>query len=330
MPNTPIVLVTEPEYRRGEPVFASTTDLRCLPIEPDERSICEAITQQGARYVIVGSVRYGDRLYATLPRGAVIARFGVGHDTIDKAKATNAGLLCTNTPDVLQQSVAELTMVMISAAARHIVPMANDMRDGTWMLRQGTELHGKALAIIGCGAIGQAVARIAAGGYGMRVIGYRRKRTINGAASRLEYFDTVSDDFGAAVGHADFVSLHIPASTSNQHFLDKQRVAAIPNRAWLINTARGSVVDEAALFDALQGGRLAGAALDVFEREPYEPVAPNRDLRTLPNVIMLPHVGSHTADANRRMAQRAVRNIRLAHAGDTAAMDLLNREVLIS
>jgi len=235
-----------------------------------------------------------------------------------------AGLMCTNTPDVLQQSVAELTMLMIGAAARHLVPMANDMREGKWVLRQGTEMQGKTLAIIGCGAIGQAVARIAAVGYGMRVIGFRRKKATE---QRLEYFDSLTDDFGAAVAHADFVSLHIPGSSTNRRFLDQSRLTRIPERAWLINTARGAVVDEPALFDALQNGRLAGAALDVFEREPYEP-SPGRDLRTLPNVILVPHVGSHTADANRRMAQRAIRNIRLAHAGDFAAMDLLNGSIL--
>jgi phosphoglycerate dehydrogenase-like enzyme len=328
MAQIPVVLVTEPEFRRGEPVFGSTTDLRCVAVKPDERSICDAIASQGARHVIVGSVLYGDSFYWALPRGGVIARFGVGHDTIDKTKATAAGLLCTNTPDVLQQSVAELTMLMIGAAARHLVPMANDMREGRWLLRQGTELQGKTLALVGCGAIGQVVARIAAAGYGMRVIGYRRTRATATGETPPEYFDSITDDFAAAVGQADFVSLHIPASARNQRFLDRDRLSMFPERAWLINTARGSVIDEAAMFDALKAGRLAGAALDVFEREPYQPSAEGRDLRTLPNVIMVPHVGSHTADANRRMAQRAVRNIRLANAGDTAAMDLLNREVL--
>jgi phosphoglycerate dehydrogenase-like enzyme len=98
--------------------------------------------------------------------------------------------------------------------------------------------------------------------------------------------------------------------------------------AWLINTARGAVVDEAALFDALAQGRLGGAGLDVFAREPYEPVDPGRDLRTLANVIMMPHVGSHTGAANRRMAERALQNIVLVEAGDFASIDLLNPEVL--
>jgi D-3-phosphoglycerate dehydrogenase / 2-oxoglutarate reductase len=138
----------------------------------------------------------------------------------------------------------------------------------------------------------------------------------------------VSRDFAEVVRDADFVSLHIPGGPENVKFINRERLALLPERAWLINTARGSVVDEAALYDALTTGRLRGAALDVFEREPYEPVDPSRDLRSLEQVILVPHIGSNTADANRRMAERAMRNIDLAIAGDIRAMDLLNPHVV--
>ena len=127
---------------------------------------------------------------------------------------------------------------------------------------------------------------------------------------------------------ADFVSLHIPASAENARFLDQQRLSQLQPHAWLINTARGAVVDEPALFEALASGRLAGAALDVFEREPYEPADAGHDLRTLPNVILVPHIGSNTVEANRRMALRALRNVQLANDGDLAALDLINPDVL--
>jgi phosphoglycerate dehydrogenase-like enzyme len=113
-----------------------------------------------------------------------------------------------------------------------------------------------------------------------------------------------------------------------RHFLSVERLALLPAGCWVVNTARGALVDEAALFDALTGGRIAGAALDVFEREPYEPVAPGKDLRTLANVIMTPHISSSTREACDRMASRALKNILLAEAGKYAEMDLLNREVL--
>jgi phosphoglycerate dehydrogenase-like enzyme len=318
--------VTRPEYRRGEPVFTSSTDLECVETAEDENGLVEAILRSKARYVVIGSVRYGDRLYQALPRGGVIARFGVGHDTVDKARATRAGLLCTNTPDVLQQSVAELTILLMMAAARHFHPVASAMNQGQWAPRQGIELEGKTLAVVGCGAIGQAVARIASAGFGMRVLGYARRP--GAIPDRDQHFQSVTDDFAAAVRHADFVSLHIPGGQDNARFIGRERLKLVPERAWLINTARGAVVDEAALFDALVAGRLAGAALDVFDREPYQPVDPAHDLRTLAHVILLPHVGSHTAEANARMAARALRNIQLAEAGDLDSMDLLNREVL--
>jgi phosphoglycerate dehydrogenase-like enzyme len=307
-------------------VFTSSTDLECVETAEDENGLTEAILRSKARYIVIGSVPYGDRLYQAMPSGGVIARFGVGHDTVDKARATRAGLLCTNTPDVLQQSVAELTVLLMMAAARHFQPVTSAMHQGTWAPRQGIELQGKTLAIVGCGAIGQSVARIASAGLGMRVLGYaRRPRAV---ADRAEYFDSVRDDFAAVVRHADFVSLHIPGGRDNARFIGKERLELMPERAWLINTARGAVVDEAALFDALVAKRLAGAALDVFDREPYQPVDAARDLRTLGQVILLPHVGSNTAEANARMAARALRNIQLAEAGDLHSMDLLNRDVL--
>jgi phosphoglycerate dehydrogenase-like enzyme len=322
----PIVLVTEPEYRRGEMTFGSTGDLECVPAPPAEDDLAETITKSGARYLVVGSVPYRDRLYAALPRGAVLARYGVGHETVDKVRATTAGVFCTNTPDVLQQSVAELTLSMIGAAARHLLAVSTDMVDGNWRPKQGVELQGKTLAVIGCGEIGRAVARIARAGFGMRVAGYRRRASASAPAD--VHFDVLGEDFSAAVGDADFVSLHIPGSPENTRFINRERLGLMPERAWLINTARGAVVDEAALYDALIGKRLAGAALDVFEREPYEPADPARDLRSLPQALLLPHVGSNTAEANARMAERALRNIRLAMAGDVAGMDLLNPEVV--
>jgi phosphoglycerate dehydrogenase-like enzyme len=321
---TSVVLVTEPEFRRARSSFAAAGELECIAVPGAEDALCDAIAQHRTRLVVVGSSPYRGRLYSTLPRGGVIARFGVGYDNVDTTQATRAGLLCTNTPDVLQQSVAELTMFLIGMAARHLVGAAAGVRDGRWEPREGIELEGKTLALIGCGTIARAVARIAAGGFGMRVIGYvRSSREVPGPE-----FAAVTTDYEEAVRSADFVSLHIPGSPANARFMGASRLAALPPRAWLLNTARGSVVDEVALHEALVTGRLAGAALDVFAREPYQPADPNHDLRTLPNVIAVPHIGSNTVEANRRMAHRALRNIRLAIDGDLAAMDLINREVL--
>jgi phosphoglycerate dehydrogenase-like enzyme len=322
-----IVLVTEPEYRRGEMVFASPARFTFKSAPSDEAALVQAIAESKARHVIVGGQPYREALYAALPKGSVIARFGVGHEWVDKAKATAAGLLCTNTPSVLDQSVAELTFLLVAAAARRLTSIAGAMRDGQWTPQLGMELRGKTLTIIGAGRIGSAVARIAKRGFEMRVIACRRKGSTTPPPAGGD-FDLVTDDLGEALRQADFVSLLIPGVPENAHFINRDRLALMQSHAWLINTARGAVVDEAALYDALSEHRIGGAALDVFDREPYQPVDAHRDLRTLPNVILTPHVGSTTPEANRGMAERAVQNIVWAEEKAFARMDLLNPEVL--
>jgi phosphoglycerate dehydrogenase-like enzyme len=301
-----VVIVTETEFRKGEAVFTTAPGMHCIAAPEEEAALAEVIRKNRARFVIVGALTYRDALYDALPAGGLIARFGSGYEGIDLNSATRAGLLCTNTPGVLNQSVAELTILLIMAAARHLTPMARHMTDHMWSPRTGTEIRGKTLAVIGYGQIGRAVERIASDGFQMNVVS---------AGSPDEYSD--------AVRQADFVTLHIPATPANKHFIDRDRLAILRQQAWLINTSRGAVLDEAALYDALANRHIAGAALDVFEREPYVPVDPSRDLRTLPNVILTPHIGSNTSAAGIRIAERALQNVRLAQSGDFEGMDLL-------
>ncbi len=324
----PLVLVTEPEFRRAERVFSSASAVQCIVGPSDEEELARAIAASGAIHAVVGGRPYRGPLYSAIQPGRVIARFGVGHDGIDKKKATESGVLCTNTPSVLDQSVAELTFLLVAAAARHLTLIDSKLRDGNWAPKEGTELRGKTLTMIGVGRIGRAVARIARRGYEMRVIGYHRPGSASAVDARDD-FDVLTDNLAQALGEADFVSLLIPAAPENAHFINRERLAQMRPDAWLINTARGMVVDENALYDALAAGRLQGAAMDVFDREPYVPADPNRDLRRLPNVILTPHVGSHTPDANGRMAARALENIVLAEAKAFDKMDLLNPEVLV-
>lgn len=320
------VLVTDPEYRKGETSFLAAQGLECLRAPEAEEELAAAIRELQVRYVIVGNRKYSGPLYDALQAGSVIARMGVGHDGIDKGRATEARLFCTNTPGVLDQSVAEHTMLLIAAAARKLPSASANMTSGAWNAAAGQDLYGKRLAVVGCGGIGRAVARIAALGYGMQVVGCTRASAPAPAA--IEHFQFVTNDFAAAVRDADFVSLHMPANRDNAGFINRERLSNLNSRAWLINTARGAVVDEAALFESLAAGRIAGAALDVFQCEPYLPATGSGDLRALPNVILTPHVGSNTVEANRRVAERALQNILLAEAGDLGQMDLLNRELL--
>lgn len=324
------IAVTQLEYHKGRQVFeaAAARGLECICAPEGEAELAEFIVREGARHAIVGVARYQGALYRALSKGGVIARFGVGHDGVDKALATTAGLLCTNTPGVLDDSVAELAIALILAAARSIPAVAQSARAGSWSPTLGCELQGKTLTVIGAGAIGSRVARMAAFGFGMRVIGCET-RSADLAEMKARFgFDRLVSDFAEAVRDADYVSLHIPSTPATRHFVNAARLACIPARAWLINTARGAVVDEIALFDALRRGDLAGAALDVFETEPYVPVEASRDLRTLPNVIITPHIGSSTHEACLRMAERALQNIVLAERGELNRCDLLNPEVL--
>ena len=318
------VAVTEIEYDKAEHAFSSAEGFECLPAPAVEDELAEALRSAGLKYVIVGVQEYAGELYKALPKGGVIARFGVGHDSVDKALATEAGILCTNTPNVLNDSVAEHTLALMMAGARWIPALAKDARVGVWTPRVGVELRKKTLAIIGCGPIGCHVGRMAAFGFGMRVVGCEVRDVDLGYLG----FESVYKDFADAVAEADFVSMHLPSTPQTHHYLNEERFGQLPDGAWLINTARGAIVDEGALYDALSTGKLAGAALDVFEKEPYTPVALDKDLRTLKNVIMTPHVASSTQEACDRMANRAMANVRLGEEGSYAEMDLLNPDVV--
>jgi len=326
-----IVVVTEFEYEKAREVFEGATEagIVCIPAPKEEDELAAAIRGNNARHVVLGVEPYREELYDSLPRGGVIARFGVGYDAIDIPKATRHGILCVNTPGVLEESVAEYTFSLILSAARHLQELDFSVRNGSWAPRQGTELRGKRLAVIGCGLIGGSVTKIASAGFGMEVVGCDIRYMDKEAMKREFGYSDIARDFAEAVADADFVTLHIPSTPATRHFINTKRLSLMPEKAWLINTARGAVVDESALYDALESGSISGAALDVFENEPYTPVERGKDLRNLKNVIMTPHVASSTVEACNRVAERALANIRLAEKKEYENMDLLNPEVLL-
>jgi phosphoglycerate dehydrogenase-like enzyme len=320
------VVVTQVEYGKAQGSFTDSAQMRFVPAPNQEAALAAAVKEAGARAVIVGPAPYAGELYAALPAGGVLARFGVGHDGIDKGKASAAGILCTNTPGTMVNSVAELTIALLLAVSRRLLPMSAHMAAGLWQPVEGLEVKARKLAVIGAGAIGQRVAAIASAGLGMRVALCDRSLHRK-APYALPGVELVAG-YDEAVEAADFVSMHIPGTDENRNFLDRERLGKLSAQTWLINTARGSIVDEAALYDLLAEGSLGGAALDVFAAEPYVPVAAGKDLRTLENVVMVPHVGSYTAAAAKAMAERAIANVRAAIEGRYTDMDLLNPEVL--
>lgn len=318
-----VVLVTQLQYEKGEATFHAAGGLKIEPVDAEEDRLAEAIRSRRARAVIVGVNHYRGPLYEALGevaagRGAIIARFGVGHDGIDKTLAARHGIVVTNTPGVLEFSVAELTMWLLGSLARHLGAAQTCIHSGRTFCPPGVEVHGKTLLIVGLGTIGRRVARMAGLGFGMRVIAAGR---VNPAALEQREgrplariladsgLSLYTDCLETALCQADVVSLHVPATPQTDRMIDLAHIRQMKRGALLINMARGSVIDEAALYDSLADGHLAGAALDVLQTEPYQPVQPDKDLRTLDNVVLTPHIGSNTEEANRRIVQTCLRNI---------------------
>jgi len=238
----------------------------------------------------------------------VIANYAVGFDNIDLAAATARKIWVTNTPGVLTEATADLTWAALLALVRRVVEGDAVVRAGQFhgwgpTMLLGTTLSGKTLGIAGFGKIGRAVARRAAG-FGMRVI--YNDSACSGPVD-LGPLTAECVDLDELLRQADVVSVHTPLGPDTHHLLDRRRLALMKPTAYLVNTARGPVVEEQALVELLQGRRLAGAALDVYEHEPV--LAPG--LAELDNVVLLPHLGSATREARLAMARLAAKN---AHA----------------
>ncbi|MCK5525575.1 MAG: hypothetical protein KAJ05_00390 [Candidatus Latescibacteria bacterium] len=319
----PVVIVTELEYRKGEAVFVSASDLEIIPGPSSEEPLARVIREKDAFAVVLGVEKYGGPLYASLPAHGVIARFGVGYDGIDPVRAKEHALFVINTPGVLEGAVAEQTLFLAGVLLRNIAVLDKNMRAGTWTPQLGTELKGKIWAVIGLGAIGKQVGKIASFGFGARVFGCDTQLPAPKELEKKYGIEKISTDYFEIASSADILSLHIPANKETHHYLNFDRLRVLKPSAILINTARGSLVDEAALYDALCGGKLTGAALDVYQNEPYRPVHPNKDLRELANVVLTPHTSSSTREACERVAERVLQNIRYARTKEVQKMDLV-------
>ncbi len=247
-------------------------------------------------------------------RAKIVANFGVGFNNIDVKAARELGLTVTNTPDVLTDDTADIALTLLLMTARRAGEGERHVRGKAWtgwrpthML--GTKVSGKTLGLIGFGRIAKAVARRAHHGFGMRVLFSDPYPPSAEEARALgaEQRPTIED----VLREADFVSLHCPATPETRHLINAERLSQMKRDAYLINTARGDVVDEAALVAALQAGVIKGAGLDVFEKEPVVTEA----LLGMENVVLLPHLGSATLDTREAMGLRAIENLKLFFAG---------------
>jgi lactate dehydrogenase-like 2-hydroxyacid dehydrogenase len=260
----------------------------------------------------------GDRLGPGLfeggpPRVRIIANYGVGTDHIDLAAARRHGITVTNTPGVLTDCTADLTMALILAVLRRMGDAERELRAGEWtgwrpthML--GRRVTGRTLGIVGFGRIGRAVARRAHHGFGMRVLFTTRTPPEDAVTAGL---DARAVSLDVLLGEADIVSIHAPSTSATRHMIGAQEIGLMRPDAVLVNTARGDIVDEDALIAALEKKRIAGAGLDVFDGEP----AVRRGLLDAPNTVLLPHIGSATHETREAMGMRAVENLRSYFAG---------------
>lgn len=321
------VVVTKPEYVKAEATFRAAPDLDIRVSDWPEEAVAAAVREHQASAAILGVERYTGALYEALPKGGILARFGVGHDGVDKPQATAHGLLVANTPGVLEDAVAEHAIALILGVAKNLSTFVLGMHAGEWKPRLGFELRGRTLGIVGCGGIGRRLARFA-NAFGMTVLGVDPCPANAESLQRDWGFAEVHTDLAAILGRVDILSLHVPSNEHTRHLVNAGFLAKMRPDAVLVNTARGPVVDETAVYDALVAGRLGYAALDVFEAEPYIPAAPGKDLRALPNVLLTPHVSSSSVEACQRMALAAMENVRRAAAKTYAAISLINPDVL--
>jgi len=299
----------EPEARaileRVGTVEASPTEHE-LPVPELARRVtqCEAIIPMGAHPV-------PETILAAAPGLRVVAVAAVGYNLIDVAAATRRGILVTNAPGVLTETTADLAWALMLSVARRLPEGDRFVRAGKWSgvywsQMMGADVHGATLGIVGLGRIGQAIARRAQG-FGMRVLYHNRKRDPEAEQSLgVEYRPKAE-----LLREADFVVLAVPLSPETRHSIGAAELALMKPTAYLVNVARGPVVDEAALVEALRSGQIAGAGLDVFEEEPKL----HPGLLALENLALTPHIGSASRATRLKMATRAAENCVAALAG---------------
>ena len=274
---------------------------------------------------IIGSgLAITPELLDAAPNLEVISTISVGYDNIPVDELTRRGIMLCNTPDVLTETTADTGFTLIMATARRVVELAEWVKADQWQASvgpalYGSDVHGKTLGMVGFGRIGQAVAKRGALGFGMKVL-YSNASPKPAIEQQLGATRRELDEL---LAESDFVCVTVPLTAETERLIGAQQFALMKRSAIFINIARGKVVDESALINALENGVIKAAGLDVFEQEPLSASSP---LPHMPNVVALPHIGSATHETREAMAQRAVDNIRLALQGEPP-ISLVNEEV---
>lgn len=309
----PSVLVTKRIFPEAVAFLRDRAEVEYVDSD-DGLAAEELIARSRGKQGIVSQLtdRFSAEQIARLEGVRVVSNVAVGFDNVDLEAATRHGILVTNTPDVLTDTTADLAFALLLATARRIVEGHQFVHSGEWRrwtidLLAGHDVHHKTLGIFGMGRIGQAVARRGRG-FSMRILYHDTSRAPEAVERELglEFVDRER-----LLAESDFVSLHVPLTEATRHLIGAPELASMKPAAILVNTSRGPVVDEAALAEALAAGRIGGAGLDVFEREPQ--VDPK--LLKLRNVVLEPHIGSASIDTRRKMSLLAAENCAAALDG---------------
>ena len=306
----PVVIITR---KLPDAIETRMMELFDARLNPDDRPLSKAELIEAVRHADVLVPTITDRVDAAVlsqagPNLKLVANFGTGVDNIDLASARSRGISVTNTPGVLTEDTADMTMALILAVPRRLAEGERLLRGGEWAgwsptFMLGHRIWGKRLGIIGMGRIGQAVARRAKA-FGMAIHYHNRKRVHPDIEAELEasYWESLDQ----MLARMDVISIHCPHTPATYHLLSARRLQLLQPHAYVVNTARGEVIDENALTRMLQKGELAGAGLDVFEHEP----AVNPKLLELDSVVLLPHMGSATLEARTDMGEKVLVNIK--------------------
>jgi glyoxylate reductase len=323
----PKVYVTRELLERGMKIIRERFDVEVWPEygPPPKEEIIRKVRGVDALVTLL-SDKIDAEVFEAAPKLKIVAQMAVGYDNIDVAEATKRGIYVTNTPGVLTETTADFAWALLLAVARRVVEADKYVRTGQWKVSWhpsmllGRDVYGATLGIIGAGRIGRAVARRAKG-FNMKIIYYdvvpMPPEDEKELGARLVDLDTLFRE-------ADFISIHVPLTKETYHLVNEDKLKLMKKTAYLINNSRGPVADEKALYKALKEGWIAGAALDVFEREPTPMDNP---LLKLDNVVVAPHISSASYETRSRMAEMVAENL-VAFFEGRQPPNLVNPEVL--
>ena len=322
----PKVYITRMLPERGLKMIKEHFEAEIWPeyAPPPKETIIKKVANVDALVSLL-SDKIDAEVFNAAPKLKIVSQIAVGFDNIDLKEATSRGIYVTNTPEVLTDTTADFAWALLMALARRVVEADKYVRNGQWKVAwhpemlQGRDVYGATIGIIGAGRIGFGVAQ--------RATGFKMKILFYDVIPRPEIekeFGAKRVDLDTLLRESDFVSVHVPLMKETVHLINQERLRLMKKTAYVINNSRGPVVDEKALYDALKGGKIAGAGLDVFEQEPLRIDSP---LLKLNNVILAPHISSSSYETRSRMAEMVAENL-IAYFEKRTPPNLVNTEVV--